>query len=125
MSSFNQYEQMEARARAAREAARQKDLESVSCPTCDSQWFEEVTVCRFKLDHFVALGQKIPRRPNQQEYVMLKCVRCGDYLEPRVSVDMRDMAHEGYEFLLETLEGKHDSRESEKKEDGKLQSEEL
>jgi hypothetical protein len=122
---LGQYEQMEAQARAIREQQRGKDLECCSCPTCDSQWFEEVTISRYKLDHYVTLGQKVPQRPNQQAFVMLKCVRCGDFLEPRVSIDLRDFAHDGYDFLKDTLEGKGDTRKEPKKEDGKLQSEEL
>lgn len=116
---------MEMRAREIREQQRSKDLECISCPTCDSQWFEEVTICRFKLDHFVALGQKIPRRPNQQEFVMLKCIRCKDYLEPRVSIDLRGAASDGYDFLKDTLEGKDDAREKLKEKDAELQVKEL
>ena len=111
MSSIGQYAEMERAARAVRDAQNGKDLESISCPTCDSQWFEQVVVCRFKLDHHVALGQKVPYRPNQQDFVMLKCVRCNDYLEPKISMDLRDTSSDSYGFLKETLEGKGDKRE--------------
>ena len=117
---LGQYEQMEANARKARERQQGIDLECISCPTCNSQWFEEVEVSRYKLDHFVALGQKLPQRPGQQVFILLKCIHCGDHLEPKVSIDLRDRASESYNFLIETLEGKEDTRK-----DGKFKAQEL
>jgi len=88
----------------------ERDKESLSCPTCDSQWFTETKVTKFKADHHVIVGQVIPPS-NAVDYILLKCIRCEELLEPRILHNSRDVAGGNYDDLLDTLEGKKDKRD--------------
>jgi len=90
-----------------------RDLECISCPSCSSQWFEQVRVSRYKADHNIVLGQDVPPKPSTIPYVLLRCVCCKDFLEPRVLHNTRDVVGGDYNHFLDTLEGKFDSREQE------------
>lgn len=87
-----------------------RDLESISCPNCSSQFFEHVRVAKYKADHNVVLGQDVPIRPGSAPYVLLRCIYCKDLLEPRVLHNTRDVIGGDYNELLDTLEGKKDPR---------------
>ena len=45
-------------------------------------------------------------------YVMLKCVRCNELLEPRIIHNTRDIGGDAYDDLLDVLEGKGDIRDN-------------
>lgn len=110
------------------EKQRELDLETVRCPKCDSQWFEQVRFARFKADHHIILGQDVPVRPGSVQYTLLRCACCGDMLEPRVLHNSRDVASGDYDHFLDTIEGKLDKRPKEEdKEEAPdaLQAEEL
>jgi len=105
-----------------------RDLESISCPSCSSQFFEHVRVAKFKADHNVVLGQDVPVKPGSAPYILLRCVLCKDWLEPRVLHNTRDVIGGDYNELLDTLEGKKDSRakiEEEKPKQNEIQAEKL
>jgi hypothetical protein len=107
----------EKRQEAALRAAP-KIPDALTCPTCDSQWFERVQINKYKAEHFVILGQEIPAvTPGGIEYVMLKCVVCSDWMQPNILRNMGDPVDEGYNDLMDTLEGLKDSRLKEKKPD--------
>ncbi len=94
------------------------DLESIHCPRCGSQWFEEVSFFKFKANHNVILGQTVPPKPGGVPYFLLRCVCCSDLLEPHILHNTRDLGGNDYDHFLDTLEGKHDTRkEKEEKED--------
>ena len=123
MSTYDQYEK---ELKASIDQFRKKQEECINCPNCNSQWFTEVHANRYQVNHNVILGQQIPAEPNTLAYVLLKCVRCNELLEPRIIHNARDVAGDRYDHFLDTLEGKMDKREDQKKEqDNAIQGEEL
>lgn len=103
-SDFERAEQLATRSELERQ------LESVTCPTCESQWFEHVEVSQFQADHHVVVGQHVPTRPSTIPYILLRCVRCENKLIPRIIHQTRDIAAGTYDHFLDTLEEKGDSR---------------
>lgn len=108
------YADFEKQQQAIMKGLEKRDLECISCPNCSSQWFEQVKVSRFKADHNIVLGQEVPPKSNTIPYVLLRCIRCLDFLEPRVLHNTRDVVGGDYNHFLDTLEGQHDSREKPK-----------
>lgn len=120
MQTFTDYE---AQQHKVLKELEKRDLECISCPSCGSQWFEQVRVSRFKADHNIVLGQDVPPRPSTIPYVLLRCILCKDLLEPRVLHNTRDVVGGDYNHFLDTIEGKHDSRKE--KEEEKIGSNEI
>ena len=123
---MNTYADFQANEQRILKAMEQRDKECISCPNCSSQWFEQVKISRYKADHNIVLGQDVPEKPGTIPYVLLKCVRCNDVLEPRVLHNTRDVVGGDYNHFLDTLEGKFDSRQEEKpQESNEIPSQEL
>jgi len=97
-----------------RKENNQKD--AVKCETCGSVWFEEVDVARFREDHLVVEGQRVPRLESSN-YVLLKCICCKDYTAPNNTHTPMAQVKNYYSHLIETLEGVHDKRIKEEKKD--------
>lgn len=108
---MQQYQEFIKKQLEEQELLKKIDMECIRCPKCQSQWFEEVTLQKFKADHNVILGQHVPPKPGSIPYYVLKCARCGDLLEPRIIHNTRDLGGNDYDDLLDTLEGKGDTRE--------------
>lgn len=124
---WNEFERGQANALKAKEEA---DLECFSCPKCGSQWFEQLRLFRFPASHNLVLGQDVPPKPGAVGYVFLRCGLCQNVIEPRVQHYARDLAASDYDYCLDTLEGKFDTRkkaEEKKKEEAEdaIESEEL
>ena len=107
MTTWNEWEKSQLRILDKQEEI---DRTCLRCPKCDSQWFEEVRVNRFKEDHNVVVGQPVPVKPGSIPYIILRCIRCLDVLEPRVVHSTRDIAGGDYDKFLDCLEGKDDKR---------------
>lgn len=107
MATYEQYEKIQ---QAAIDQMKRQSMECITCPTCSSQWFEEVSVNRYQVNHNVILGQDIPEEPNTVPYKLLKCIHCKELLEPRILHNTRDVAGSRYDDFLDTLEGKKDIR---------------
>jgi len=127
MQTWNDFEKGQATALKVKEEA---DLECVSCPKCGSQWFEQIVLSRYPINHNLVLGQDIPPKPSSVGYKFLRCGLCANVIEPRVQHFTRDLAASDYDFCLDTMEGKFDARkqvEEEKKEEAEdaIKSEEL
>lgn len=122
LSTFADFERQQ---QAFVKQMKKHDLECISCPSCGSQFFEELEVAKFKASHNVILGQPVPIKPGSQPYILLKCIYCGDLLEPRVDNNTRDVLHGDYDQLLDTIEGKLDNRKKEEKKENAVQAEEL
>jgi len=95
---------------AALKAVEKKRTDCVSCPKCKSQWFQQFKIGRYVSDHNVILGQEVPAVAGEMSYVMLKCVRCEELLEPRIINSTRDVGGDAYDQLLDTLDGEGDGR---------------
>lgn len=97
----------------------------IHCPNCQSKWFEEIKVGRYKSDHQIILGQNVPLMPGSLQYVLLKCVGCSDYLEPLVQHNSRDIASGDYSDFLDTLDKKESKKESKVEKKNAIQSQKL
>ena len=94
----------------------ESQLEAVSCPKCSSTWFEQVKCFQFKADHNLILGQEVPTtKTSSVGFVLLRCLRCSNLLEPKILYGSRDILHGAYEHLLDTMDGLGDSRKKEEK----------
>lgn len=127
MQTWSDFERSQASALKAKEEA---DLECVSCPKCGSQWFEQIELHRFPVNHNLVLGQDVPPKAGSVGYKFLRCGMCQNIIEPRVQHFTRDLAASDYDFCLDTMEGKFDIRkkaEEEVKEETEdaIKSEEL
>jgi hypothetical protein len=105
MQTYADFEKLNA---AALKAEEKKRTDCISCPKCQSQWFQQFKVGRFVSDHNVILGQQVPSVAGEMDYVMLKCIRCEELLEPRILHSTRDMGGDAYDHLLDTLEQEGD-----------------
>lgn len=94
---------------------QQMENEAVYCPKCGSEWFEHISVSKYQANHFLILGQHVPPVKGSLPYIVLKCIRCTNLLEPRLTHAIRDLAGRDYGTFLDTIEGKGDSREKEEK----------
>lgn len=117
MATMQTYDAFEKQNQRLLDQMEKFKLECVSCPKCGAQWFTEIKVSRYQVNHNVVLGQAVPTEPDTIPYILLKCVKCEDLLEPRILHNTRDVAGGGrYDHFLDTLEGKYDDREVEEKE---------
>ena len=103
---------------------RQKELDeqSITCVECGSQYFELISARKYQLHHQVIIGQDVPHQQGIGPYKVLRCVRCGSLIEPRISYSSRDLVQNNYGKFVDTMEGKSDKRPAELQE---LKSEEL
>jgi len=113
MQTYHDFERMNT---MAMEEADRKRKDSVVCPKCTSQWFEQVKIGRYVADHHVILGQQVPSVAGEMAYILLRCVRCDEMLEPRILHNTRDLGGDAYDHLLDTLESKGDKKEDKKEE---------
>ena len=105
------YKDLQEQETARLKAQKEYDLECISCPQCDSQWFENVSAQRYQLNHNIIVGQDVPPKQGGVPYKLLRCVRCGNLIEPRVMHNTRDLAASDYDMFLDTMEGKLDVRD--------------
>lgn len=116
------YSDLERQEQARIKAKEKHDNECISCPRCNSQWFEAVNAQRFQLNHNIIVGQDVPPQPSTIPYKLLRCVLCGNLVEPRILHNTRDLAAGDYEVFLDTMEGHLDKRPEDQRE---LKPEEL
>lgn len=103
MQTFADFERNNA---AALKAAEKKRTDCLTCPKCESQWFTQFRVGRYVSDHHVILGQEVPAVTGEMSYIMLRCLRCEELLEPRIINSTRDVGESAYNELLDTLQEK-------------------
>ena len=110
MQRLQKFSDFEKEQRALTDKLKKIDMECISCTVCQSQFFEEVSVMKFKSSHNIILGQNVPAKPGTISYKILRCIHCQNILEPRILHHVRDIAGGDYDELLDTLEGKRDKR---------------
>jgi len=115
--TMSTYDALEKQQQKLMDQIEKNKLECINCPTCGSQWFTEIKAQRYQLDHNIILGQAIPTEPNTIPYLLLKCIRCENLLEPKILHNTRDVAGGKYDNFLDTIEGKFDTRETPKTEE--------
>lgn len=99
--------------RATAVAQKQMNQKSaVTCPHCSSTWFEQVEANQFDANHQIIHGQKVPTlQTNAVPFILLRCLRCGDTLQPLILSVMRDVAGSSiYDKFLDSMEGEGDLR---------------
>lgn len=126
MSQMQTYADFERQQQTFMDQMKKHDMECISCPKCQCQFFEQLEVMKYKADHNVILGQDVPPKPGSQPYKFLKCIKCNELLEPRILHNTRDVIGGDYEELLDILEGKNE-KEPEKVAENKneIQAEKL
>jgi hypothetical protein len=80
---------------------RQEDV--ASCEKCNSTWFEQLVVKQFKLNHTAIIGQLVPPA-GPYEFVVLRCIKCGEKYQPNVMVTAQDRGAKLYNEFLDELE---------------------
>lgn len=88
------------------------DKHPVTCPKCSSTWMEQVEVYQYDANHQIIPGQRVPTlHPNTIPFILLRCLRCGDTLQPFILHAMRDISGGTiYDNFLDAMEGKGDTR---------------
>ena len=81
---------------------RQHPPDIVECPNCEGTFFELAKLAQYQKDHHIVPGQTPP--VYGMEYVILRCIRCNELIEPTVQLSPRDLATSQYGRLLEELE---------------------
>ncbi len=74
----------------------------LACPKCKSTWFEEVKTQQYVDDHTVIVGQSIPPK-NGIQFVLLRCSKCSETVEPRLLRQARDAANSLYDNFLDSM----------------------
>lgn len=81
----------------------QEKTDLVTCTKCKSDWFEQVKINQYRADHIVIPGQTVPIG-GPQEFVMLRCIKCGDVYQPRVIITAQDLSTKLYNQMLDIME---------------------
>ena len=80
-----------------------KEPEVCECPTCGCKFFEQIEVHQFPKNHNVILGQKVAPLADIG-FIVLRCLRCEDVMEPQVQTGARDLARKMYNEFLDTMQ---------------------
>lgn len=94
---------------------QQKEKEAndaIVCGGCGSHYFTQVEAGKYRSNAELVVGQRVPNVPSQHtSYMLLQCVRCGDYTEPNVIRHNPMMLEkDAYTLFLDTLHGEGDTR---------------
>jgi len=79
-----------------------KPPEIVECPKCRGSFFERLELAQYQRTHLVIPGQSPPIYG--MEYIILRCARCQELLEPTIELSPRDLATSQYGELVKELE---------------------
>ncbi len=74
----------------------------LQCPKCKGSWFEEVRAQQYQDDHTVVLSQSVPPK-NGTQFILLRCVKCQDVIEPRLLRNARDATNNLYDNFLDSM----------------------
>ncbi len=80
-----------------------KEKNVATCEKCKCQWFEQVQVNQYMADHTTVLGQRLPPVGDMQ-FVLLRCVKCGEKYQPNVLINQQDTATKLYNSMLDQLD---------------------
>jgi len=81
---------------------KQQPPEIVECPNCNGTFFELAKLAQYQKNYQIVPGQTPPRYG--MEYIILKCARCSELIEPTVVLSPRDLATSQYGDLLKELQ---------------------
>jgi len=76
---------------------------AIVCPGCGLTWFEQVEIQQFDQFNSVVLGQKTAPI-NPVKFIILRCIKCGELLEPNILYNTMDNIRKAYDKLLTALE---------------------
>ena len=79
------------------------DENAVHCVKCGCTWLEQVLIRQYDKDHLVILGQQV-QPATEVGFWILKCIKCGDLMEPNVQSGPQDMYRKGYDKFLNIME---------------------
>jgi predicted nucleic-acid-binding Zn-ribbon protein len=75
------------------------------CPKCGMSWLEEIEIKQYDKDAQVILGQR-PAVANAVRFWVLRCVKCGELIEPNVLLTGQDYVGRAYDTFLDEIEAK-------------------
>jgi DNA-directed RNA polymerase subunit RPC12/RpoP len=75
------------------------------CPHCGMSWLELVKMRQFNRDFQVILGQE-PAQAGPDVFYILRCVKCGELIEPNVMLSSQDLRRKAYDRFLDEVEAK-------------------
>ena len=93
---------------------RDQEIPALRCPKCSKEWFEEVRVNKYQRDHYVLAGQEVPKVATFN-FILLRCINCGNISEPNVQLTIYDSARQDYNNFQKSMDWKDDSVTEEKK----------
>lgn len=94
---------------------KKREQEVIICPECKCTFFEEVEISEYKADHWITLGQHVPRLPSTPVFFVLRCVKCNYMLEPRLNMEPADTAFPSYAKLAEIMKDTTDGKDENQK----------
>lgn len=90
----------------------QRKDEVAKCQKCECTWFEQFTVKQLKANHSAILSQAVaPATP--YEFVVIRCIKCGEKYQPNVLAGAQDQAAKLYNEFLDMLEDKKEEPKTE------------
>jgi len=75
------------------------------CPKCQMSWLEEIEVKQYDKDAQVILGQR-PATVTTVRFWILRCIKCGELVEPNVMLAANDQTRKAYDAFLDEFETK-------------------
>jgi uncharacterized C2H2 Zn-finger protein len=81
-----------------------KGPEVLACPKCTCTWLQQIEVQQYPKRHHVILGQQVAP-VSDIAFVILKCPKCSELIEPNVQVSGRDIVSKNYDEFLDEIEG--------------------
>ena len=75
------------------------------CPKCGMSWLEEIEVKQYDKDTQVILGQR-PAVASHIRFWVLRCIKCGELIEPNVMLAAQDLTRKAYDAFLDEIEAR-------------------
>lgn len=86
------------------EVQKPVDLDVVRCPECECSWFEQIQICQFPKLHTVILGQRVQAANQMEGFFGLRCVKCGEIIEPNIQFGIHNAASKKYNEFWKEME---------------------
>jgi len=73
------------------------------CTQCECTWLEQIEVAQYISTITTVMGQPLPPR-EQLSFILLKCPKCGELMEPRTQTNQQGALSERYNKFLDEME---------------------
>jgi len=82
-----------------------KKEDTAKCQKCECTWFEQFHVRQLKANHTAILSQAVAAS-NPYEFVVIRCIKCGEKYQPNILAGAQDQANKLYNEFLDMLDTK-------------------